>query len=155
MTHIIQRIGRSETIEVAILNNAVREFKFSDNESTLQKVVLEGIIIHSAALGMSKNNRTMLADVDLKKSLITLATNRQKLLNKELPLETFIKNDNAITWVKPFMLDVAKSYITIPGIAAIAIPAGPPAGLAIMVTLFYRPFDPLKDRVDEDGCIIE
>ena len=155
MTHIKTPIGRCETIEVSILNNNAREFKFSDNESTLQNIIAEGIMIHTPDLAVSKNNRAMLPLNDLKTCLLTLSTNKQKLIIKELPVETFLKNDHAITWLKPFKIDIAKSLITIPGSAALVIPAGSPAGYAIMVTLFYRLFDAVKDRLDEDGCVIE
>jgi len=156
MTHIKNKIGRAETIEIAILNNNSINFKFSDNESSLQNIIVEGIIIHSAAnLVVSKLNRTLLPDANLKKALITLSTTKQVAVLKEFPIETFIRNDNAVTWLKPFKMDVAKSLVTIPDAAALVIPAGPPQGYAIMVTLFYRPYDPLKDKLDDDHCVIE
>jgi hypothetical protein len=155
MTHIKNKIGRSETIEVSILNNNSREFKFSDNESTLQDVIVEGIFIHTADLLVSKNNRAMLPDVNLKSALLTLSTNKQKLVVKELPLQTFFKNDNGVTWLKPFKIDIAKSLVTIPNSVGLVIPPGPPSGYAIMITLFYRKYDAVKDRLDEDGCVIE
>lgn len=155
MTHIKQKVGRCETIEVSILNANSTTFKFSDNESTLQDVILEGIIVHTDALGFSKNGRTMLPLANLKKSLLTLSTNKQVLVIKDLPLETLLINDNAITWLKPFKIDIAKSQVTIPDASALALPAGPPAGYAIMITMFYRPFDAAKDRVDGDGYVIE
>lgn len=155
MSHIKNKIGRCETIEVIMTNNATREYKFSDNENALQDVIVEGIIVHTAALGVSKSNVTMLPDADLKKSLLTFCTNKQKQIIKELPLETFINNDNAITWFKPFKIDIAKSLVTVPHSLTLVLPVGPPAGYAVQVTLFYRKFDQLKDRLDEDGCVIE
>lgn len=153
--HQKRNIGKSETLEVAVLNVNSREYKFGDNHSILQNAILEGIAVHTAALGAATSGRQMLPDVDLKKGLLTLASSKGVLINKELPIETIVNNDNYITWVKPFKLDLAKSLVTLPSSGALALPAGPPAGYAIMITLFYREFDAAKDKLDEAGCVIE
>lgn len=155
MYHQKKVLGKSETIEVAILNSASREYKFGDNHTQLQDVVIEGFAVHTAAIGKSSQGRTLLPDADLKKGLLTLASKTGKLINKDLPLETFLNNDNYVSFVRPFIIDMAKSLITLPDSAALVLPAGPPAGYGIMITIFYRPFDASKDKVDADACIIE
>jgi hypothetical protein len=153
--HQKRNVGKSETVEVAILNVNSREYKFGDNHSILQNIILEGIAIHTAALGLATSGRTMLPDADLKKGLLTLASSTGVLINKVLPIETVVSNDNYITWFKPFKLDIAKSLVTLPSSGTLALPAGSPAGYAIMITLFYREFDAAKDKLNADGTVIE
>ena len=100
MSHIIDEIAYSETIEVPILNSTAREYKFSDNESALQKVVCMGIKVHTDELGKGKSGRTILPLAAIKKGLLTLSTSKNKLIIKELPVETLLNNDRSITKLK-------------------------------------------------------
>lgn len=154
MYHQKSKVGFHETVEVAIINAASREYKFGDNASALQNIVVTGIAIHTAALGVAPSGRAILPDVEIKKGYLTLATKTGKLMCKDLPLETLTNNDNYITELKPFIIDTSKSLITLPGSNALALPAGPPSGYAVMVSIFYRQIA-ATDKVDADGFVTE
>ncbi|MFZ4056965.1 MAG: hypothetical protein ACOYKE_02450 [Ferruginibacter sp.] len=145
-------LGRSETIELPILNNKVREYKFGDSETVLDKVLVHGVCIHTADLVKSPQSRTMLPDAELKQGFITLADGKNQKYNANLPIETFFKNQNFILFFKPRMISVRASSILLPNAANLVIPAD---AYAIVVTLFYEEFDATKHNVNGIGELVE
>ncbi len=140
----IAEIDQSETVEVNIRNNNLVEYKFGDNETTLDKIVLMGLTVHSAVLSKGpRTGATMLPDNDLKKGYITLSNSANKHSINRLPIETLINADARITYLKPRLVDVRKSFITLPGSGALVLP-GDNLGYAIAVTFYYEKFDAVK-----------
>ena len=56
----LPKIDRSETIEITILNINSKQYKFGDVDTTLNKVVLHGISLHTDALTKSYSGKTVL-----------------------------------------------------------------------------------------------
>ncbi len=104
-------IKRTETISVVVYNNAASQFRFSDNESTLQNVRVYGIQVHSQALSKSFEGNTVLADSIQKKAYLTLSDKTEKALLKRLPLETFFNDQKFMLELNGLEVDIRKSYI--------------------------------------------
>ena len=133
----VREIGRSYTVELAILSNTNTKFNFSDNETMLDGKIITGLSVLLSTVGRSFTNRPLLDYFEVAKGFITLADNNGKEFNKMLPLELFLRQDNIIE-ISPKPIALKKCYVDLPLIGAVNIPAGPPPGLAIMFTFFYQ-----------------
>ncbi|MBC7535099.1 MAG: hypothetical protein H7258_05340 [Ferruginibacter sp.] len=137
MSFQVQKIRKSETVEVVVANINSRVYKFSDNETTLDKVVLQAIAINTEALGKSFSGRTIMSNAEMKKGYLTLATPDTKTPIKRIPLETFFNNQNFITYFEDVLIDLRKSTVDFPNSAALVLPADG-QGFSIPITIFYR-----------------
>lgn len=124
---------RSETVQVVINNVNTAQFRFSDNESTLQNVRVYGIQIHSAALSKSFEGNNVLADAIQKKAFITLSDKTEKALVKRLPLETFYNDQKFMLELDGLEIDVRKSFIELQDRAGVV------AGDCFVATFFFEP----------------
>lgn len=135
----IERLLMTETVEVLIYNKNSRQYKFSDNEKTLDQVVVTGIAISTEAMDKSFNGNAMLSNVELKKTFINLATPKNELPFKNMPLELIMANTNVFLFIKPTLVDLRKSYIEVPNCQNLVLPVvdGQTKPLAIVVTFTY------------------
>ncbi|HRD42195.1 MAG TPA: hypothetical protein PLN30_00515, partial [Ferruginibacter sp.] len=60
----VQKIALSETVEVVVNNPNSRQYKFSDNETTLDQVIVTGISINTDALVRTFSGRTVMANAE-------------------------------------------------------------------------------------------
>lgn len=137
----IKEINLSETIEVVILNKEARQYRFSDNETTLDKIVLHGISVHNDELVKTYTGKTVLAVAQMKKGYLTLSNEKNDQPIKRLPLQTFLSNTNFITFFKPRVIDIRKCFMDFPDSAALVMPVDG-LGFSVPITIYYEKFDP-------------
>jgi hypothetical protein len=133
----IERLSYTETLEVVITNINARQYKFSDNEKTIDKAIVTGIAVSTEALGKSFNNNDLLSNVELKKCFLNLATPKNELPFKNLPLELLMNNNNIFTFIKPTEIDLRKSFVEIPNCQNLGLPVNNNNRLAIVFTITY------------------
>lgn len=141
MSFQLQKIPQSETIEVLIRNIASRQYKFSDNETTLDLVVMHGIAVHTDALAKSFTNNTIMPLADIKKGFLTLSNPKNEQPIKRLPLETLLQNSNFITYMEPRVVDIRKSFVDFPQSDTLALVGG---SLSVCFTIVYEKYDAVK-----------
>lgn len=139
----LKEIGLSHTVELPILTNTQSKFSFGDNEVVLDDVVIHGISIPIDNITVAPSGRAILPIIELQKGFITLADAAKKEFNAQMPLEIFVRYE-PIIYFKPRRISVRNSYVDFPLINAVAIPAGPPAGYAVVFTFYYDRYDPEK-----------
>ncbi|MBC7509668.1 MAG: hypothetical protein H7320_13110 [Ferruginibacter sp.] len=140
MSFQVQKIRRSETVEIVINNVNSRQYKFSDNETTLDTVVLQGIAVHTEALVKSFSGKTILPTAEIKKGFLTLSTPQSATPFKRYPLESFFQNSSFITFFEDTVIDFRKSYIDFPNSAALVLPVDG-LGFAVVTTILYKPLE--------------
>jgi len=128
-------IKRSETISVVVYNTNVSQFRFSDNESTLQNVRVFGIQVHSAALSSSFEGNHVLSDAIQKKAYLTLSDKTEKALLKRLPLETFYNDQKFMLELNGLEVDIRKSYIELQD------RTGVNTNDCFVITIFFEPIN--------------
>ena len=148
----IQKVHLSETIECVVLNLNSRQYKFSDNETTLDKAVIIGIAVHTEALSKSFSGRTVMPNAEMKKGYLTLSTPDTKYPICRLPLETFFNNQNFVLFTEPLLIDIRKSFIDFPNSSALALP-GDGLGFSVPISIFYQPFNDQNQKVGEMGTV--
>jgi len=136
----VQKIALSETVEVVVNNPNSRQYKFSDNETTLDQVIVTGISINTDALVRTFSGRTVMANAEMKKGYLTLSTPQSKYPIKRLPLETFFNNQNFILFFEDKLVDFRKSFIDFPNSGALVMP-GDGLGFAVPITIYYKTKD--------------
>jgi hypothetical protein len=146
----VREIGRSYTVELPILSNTNSKFSFGDNETALDNVLVTGISVLPSLIGKSPAGRALLQNGDILKGFITLADKSKKEYNKSMPLELFLRTDSIIH-IKPKLISIRNCYVDLPLIGEVVIPAGPPAGLAIVFTIFFDPYDPKIHKINSIG----
>lgn len=124
-------VRRSETVEIPINNIASSQFRFTDNESTLDRMKVFGIVIHTESLSKSFSGKTVLANSIQKKAFLTLATEDTAMPVKRLPLETFFNDQKFMIEMDGIPVDVRKSFIELQD------KAGVNAGDCFVITFFY------------------
>lgn len=150
----IKELGLSQTIELAILSNTMSKFFFSDNETNLDNVIVSAISVASAAITKGTSGRAVMSTVETSKGYLTLADASKKEYNAQIPLELFLKAD-PIIYIKPKLVSIRNSYVDLPLINAVAIPAGPPPGFSIVFTFYYENFNPQKHVLNGLGEVVE
>ncbi len=148
----VREIGRSYTIELPILSNTNRKFSFGDNETGLDNVLVTGISIVPDFFYLSPNGRAIYPTQYTGQGMITLADANKKELNKQVPLEIFLRADSVIH-IKPKIISIRNSYVDLPLIANVG--PIPPAGYAIVFTFYFDDFNPLKHKVNALGDVEE
>lgn len=138
----VREIKKSETIEVIIRNIQSRQYKFSDNETTLDLVVLHGIAVHTDAPAKSFTGVTIMPLASIKKGYLTLSNPQNEQPFKRLPLETLLQNQNFILFLEPVLIDIRKSFVDFPDSAALVLPDA--LGYSVMFSVFYEKYDPSK-----------
>ncbi len=133
----VRQIGRSYTVELPILSNTNSKISFGDNETMLDNVLVTGISILGDYIGASLNGRSLMSNANVAKGYLTLSDGQKKEYNKQLPLELFYRNDSIIH-IEPRVISIRNCYVDFPLINSVVIPAGPPAGLAVMFVFFYE-----------------
>lgn len=126
---------RSESVEVVINNVNSAQFRFSDNESTLQNVKVYGMQFHSQALSKSFSGKTVLGDTIQKKAFLTVTDKQEKAIFKRLPVETFFNDQKFMLELDGVELDVRKSFIELQD------RAGVNADDCFVVTFFFEPIN--------------
>lgn len=126
-------IKRSETIQVVVNNAAASQFRFSDNESTLQNVRIYGIQVHSAALSKSFEGNNVLADAIQKKAFLTLSDKSEKAIIKRLPLETLYNDQKFMLELDGLAIDIRKSYVELQDRAGVNV------NDCFVFTIFFEP----------------
>src|SRR5438093_13287373 len=106
MTQQIRQIKYSETVEVSVGNINSRQYKFFANETTLDKAIVIGVSLHTAALVKSFSGKDIISDANLKKGFLTLSTPDNEYPIKRLPLETFFNNQNFVLFIDPTLIDL-------------------------------------------------
>lgn len=124
-------IRRSETVEVPVNNSASAQFRFTDNETTLDRIRVYGVAIHTAALSKSFSGKTVLSDAIQKKAFLTLVSNDTSTPVKRLPLETFYADQKFMIELDGIEVDVRKSFIELQD------RTGVNNGDCFVVTFFY------------------
>jgi hypothetical protein len=152
MSFQVNKIARSETVEVIIANVNSRQYKFSDNETTLDKVVLQGIAINTDALSKSFSGRTVMPTAEVKKGYLTLSTPDTKTPIKRIPLEIFFQNTSFVTYFEDMLIDLRKSTIDFPNSSALILPVDG-LGYSIPITIIYRPLKD-SDRIGDMGEVL-
>ena len=127
---------RSETIEVVVTNINVAQFRFSDNETTLQDVKIFGIQVHSQNLAKSFAGNTVLSDAIQKKAFLTLVDKAEKALLKRLPLETFYNDQKFMLELDGLEIDIRKSFIELQDRTGVV------ANNCFVLTFFFEPKEP-------------
>ncbi len=148
----VREVARSYTIELPILSNTNSKINFSDNETVLDDKIITAIALLPNLTGVAPSGRQQLYYTDAFKGFLTLCDKDRNELNKMLPLELILRSDPIIHF-KRRMISIRNSYVEFPNINAfsIPIPAGPPAGFALVFTFFYEDFDPSKHRIGNLG----
>lgn len=146
----VRELGRSYTVELPILSNTNSKFSFGDNETALDNVVITGISVLSPYVGKALSGRNLMSLSDIASGFITLADSSKKEYNKQFPLEMFIRGEVMIH-IKRKLISVRNCYVDLPLINAVAIPAGPPAGLAIVFVFMYEPFSADIHKINSIG----
>ena len=141
MSFQIMKIPQVETIEVLIRNVTSRQYKFSDNETTLDLVVLHGIAVHTDAIAKSFTGATIMPLADIKKGFITLSNPKNEQPIKRLPLETLLQNQNFITYLEPRIIDIRKSFVDFPSSDTLVLVGG---SLSVMFSVVYEKYDAVK-----------
>lgn len=152
MSFQIQKIQLSQTVEVVVANINSRQYKFSDNETTLDQAILIGISVNTEALAKTFSGRTVMPNAEMKKGYLTLSTPDSKYPIQRLPLETFFNNQNFVLFTEPLLIDFRKSFIDFPNSAALALPADN-LGFGIPITIFYKIFDANSQKVGAMGTV--
>ena len=126
-------VKRSETVKVLINNVNTRQYKFSDNETTLVGRKFKGIIVHTAALTKSFDGDDLVTDAIAKKAYVTLSDRDNNQMIKRLPLEVFF-NSNGVIFIEldNLEIDLRKSFIDLQDTT------GATAGMAFVFTFFYE-----------------
>lgn len=124
---------RSETIEIVVNNVNNAQFRFSDNETTLQDVKVFGIAVHSQNLSKSFSGNTILSDAIQKKAFLTLVDKAEKALLKRLPLETFYNDQKFMIELDGLEVDIRKSYIELQDRAGVVV------NNCFVLTFFFEP----------------
>ena len=150
----VREIGRSYTVELPIFSNTSTKFSFGDSETALDNVLITGLSVVPNLLTLAPSGRQIMQTVDIVKGYITLADKNKTEYNKQMPLELFMRND-AIIHIKPKLISIRNCYVDLPLISGIAIPAGPPPGLAIVFAFLYEPYDANKHRINAVGELEE
>lgn len=114
-------LKRSETIQVVVNNVNVSQFRFSDNEITMDNVRVYGVQVHSANLSKSFEGKTVLSDAIQKKSFLTLVDKNEKALFKRLPVETFFNDQKFMLELDGVEIDVRKSFIELQDRAGVVV----------------------------------
>lgn len=126
---------RSETIEVLINNISSSQFRFSDNETSLQNVRVYGIEVHSEALSKSFAGNTVLSNAIQKKAFLTLVDKAEKALLKRLPLETFFNDQKFMLELDGLEIDVRKSFIELQDKTGVVV------NTCFVLTYFFEPIN--------------
>lgn len=124
-------LRRSETVEVPVNNTASAQFRFTDNESTLDRIKVYGVLIHTESLSKSFSGKTVLSNAIQKKAFMTLSTGDTSMPIKRLPLETFFNDQKFLIEFDGIEVDVRKSFIELQD------RTGVNAGDCFVVTFFY------------------
>lgn len=124
---------RSETVEVVVNNVNSAQFRFSDNESTLQNVRIYGIEFSSQAQSKSFSGKSVLSDAIQKKAFLTLCDKTEKAIFKRLPVESFFIDRSFMKELDGIEIDVRKSYIELQDRAGVVVDD------CWVVTFFFEP----------------
>ncbi len=126
-------ISKSETVKVVVNNVNSRQFKFTDNETTLNGKKFKGLLIHSQALTASFDGDQVVPDAAVKKSFLTLSTMAGEQIIRRLPLE-IISNTNGISFLELNNLDIdlRKSFIELGDATGIT------NGMVFVITIFFE-----------------
>jgi hypothetical protein len=150
MAQQIRRLGLSKNIEVPVLVNTKTKFEFSDSILLLNKVLIHGIQVHLET-ERSPEFRQVLPFVNMQQTYLTLAGYRNEQYNTRFPLINFMDgNFPNLIFFKPKLVSIRKSFIEIPAIAGLVIPAG---GYSIPFTIYYDMYDPKKHIVNKWGIL--
>lgn len=148
----LRELGLSQTVEVLIDTTANTKFRFSDNLINLDNALVHAIALGSGIIGKSVSTRTVLDFIYLNSTYLTLMGYQNEQFNYRLPLRFFFTNDNPILVIKPKLISFRNSYIEYPEAATLVIP---PGGYAVLFTVFYEKYDPVKHKLDKGGELIE
>lgn len=125
-------LKRTETLEVPINNTSSPIFKFTDNETTLDNIVVTGIVINSEAVSQTFSGKSVVPDAIAKKAFITLADSNNNQLVKRLPLEVIMQDQKFFLELNRLRVDVRKSFIELQD------KTGLTTNHAFLVTFFYE-----------------
>lgn len=148
----LRELGLSQTVEILIETNTTTKFKFSDNLINLDNALVHAIALGSGVIGKSVTNKTVLDFIYMNSTYLTLMGYKNEQFNYRLPLRFFFTNDNPVLFIKPKLISFRNSYIEFPDAATLVIP---PGGYAVVFTIFYEKFDPLRHQLDKGGELIE
>lgn len=141
MSFQVQKIDRSQTIEITVINNQSKVYRFGDIDTTLNKIVMHGISLHTDALVKSFSGKTVLPLAAMRQGFLTICNPQDEQPNKRLPLETLLLNQNAITWFEPKVIELGRCFVDLPNSGALVMP-GDGFGYSLPFTFYYTIFDP-------------
>lgn len=125
-------IDFSETIALVINNVNSAQFKFPDNLTNLDNIVVVGILVHSADTSKTFEGNNVLSNAIQKKAYLTLNDKNSKALLKRIPLESFFNDQKNVHPLNNLPIDFSKSLVELQDRAGVV------AGDAFMFTVFYK-----------------
>lgn len=136
-------IGRTESVPVTIENLNSKTYRFGDNVTKLDDIVLYGLSLHTNAVKKTADEVDIMLDADLKQGFITLMDRSGKSTIEKLPMETFFINQNFILFIEPRRVSLSQSTVQFPSAPTITIPAGK-TKVAALFTFYYEIYNPQK-----------
>jgi hypothetical protein len=136
----VKEINLSHTVELPILSNTSSKISFGDNETALDKVIIHGISIAGQNITRTPSGRLVLPSLDTNKGYLTLSDPGRVEYNAQMPLELFTRYEPVI-WIKPKLVSIRNSFVDLPLVGSLVIPAGPPAGYGIVFTFYFDRYD--------------
>lgn len=134
-------------MEIPVLNNSNTKFNFGDDETGLDNVWVTAVSLMPNIVALAPSGRAVYPTAEAMKGYLTLCDKNKVELNKQLPLETFLRSDSIIH-IRPKLISLRNSYVDLPLVNAIVIPAGPPAGLSLLFTFFYLDTKPDRNYIN-------
>lgn len=123
---------RSETLEVFINNTSTSQFKFTDNETTLDGIHVVGLIVQTQAVGTTFGGKQVVPDAIAKRAFLTLATSGNNQRIKRIPLENFFANNKVVLEFNKLDVDLRKSFIELQDRTGLT------TDMAFLITFFYE-----------------
>lgn len=151
MAQQLRRLGYSKNIELPILQNTLTKLRFSDSVLLLDKVLVHGLAV-IAYIEKSPDSRDILPYAEHLKCYLTLAGYKNEQYNNRYSLGIFMQGFFPnLLFFTPKLISIRNSFIEIPAISTFVIP---PAGYAMVFTVFYDLYDPKKHRVNNWGELL-
>ncbi|HMO32321.1 MAG TPA: hypothetical protein PKE63_02915 [Lacibacter sp.] len=126
-------VKRSATVEVPVSNVNANTFHFTDNETTLDRIRITGIEVHTEAVSKTFTGKTVVPDAVQKRAFLTINDRNSKSFLKRIPLESFFNNSKIFREeLDRLEMDLRKSFIEINDRTGLT------TDMAFLITIFYE-----------------
>jgi hypothetical protein len=120
-TRFSKPLTKSETISIKVGNTSAVEHRFADTDNLIKGKKVTGIMLHTEALVLSRNQNQVVPNAIQKQGFLVLAFDGKEPIRR-LPLEVFFNTANTTEEIPlaNIEIDLTKSYVEINQASGIA-----------------------------------